>query len=143
MSEEQLQAEIKKLKAEVLDLIKRLEQSDIREKFLCNDKVEIQQDCDTLKMRNKTLEAAAQQDATIRQALLLLIGVLKYDISHLHSMAADEKLPSEVFTTEAMQVLEKIQGAFRLADLPLAYPVDQGTTTGVVAKIVEPKQEVG
>lgn len=142
MSEE-LKEEVAKLKAEVKEMIERLEKADIREKFLCNDKSKIQQERDKLKERNKHLEETARQDATIRKALLLLVGVMKHDVEHLHNMGNDETLPSEQFTAEALQVLDKIHGAFRLAELPLAYPVEHGVTTGVVAKIVEPKQEVG
>lgn len=137
--------EVEKLQAEVKDLIMRLEQAEIREKFLCKDKLAMQLDRDKLKERNRTLEENAKQDATIRRALLLLIGVMKHDISHLHRLGSDETLPSEQFTAEALQVLDKIQGAFQLADLPLAQPEPkhEAETTGVVAKIVEPEQKAG
>lgn len=139
---EQLEKDLRDRDSEI-GILKSEQGKDREIVLLSRAKAKVQEERDRLKDRNKTLEAAAQQDATIRRALLLLIGVMKHDIAHLHSMGADETLPSEEFTAEAMQVLEKIQGAFKLADLPLVYPVDQGTTTGVVAKIVEPKQEVG
>jgi hypothetical protein len=141
--ENKLKEEIQKLKGEVLDMIQRLEQAEIREKFLCKDKLAIQLDRDRLKDRNTTLEAIAKQDATIRRALLLLVGVMKHDVDHLHRMGSDESLPSEEFTTEALQVLEKIHGAFRLSELPLKLPQEPAETTGVIVKLVEPKQEAG
>jgi len=134
-----------KLKEEILDLIRRLEQAEIREKFLCSDKLKIQQENAKLKERNKVLEDNARNDATIRKALLLLVGVMKHDVEHLHNMGNDETLPSEQFTAAALEVLDKIHGAFQLADLPLARTAEtkEAETTGVVAKIVELKQEAG
>lgn len=132
MSEAAQNEEIERLKATVQELLRDAQGKDIEIQMLSRAKATAQVALSQAKERNTVLEKKARDDENVKRALLVLVGVLRHDISALRNMADDPELPSERFTVEAMRVVEKLSDLFDERKVE--------ATTGVVAK---PQEEVG